>query len=106
MSARTRSKVNQLDQSVGVSTRSKLQWTYSFIIQTLLFPLNDILPLSNHEKYNDENPQLWVKQCKAYHDGLIQSKSIMGFNSLRHLHILDITEEGRETSWQCSKMLK
>ena len=71
VSARTRSKAIQLDQNIGVSTRSKLQRTYKLNVQTLLFPLHDVIPLSNHGKFNNEDLQLGVKECKTYHDGLM-----------------------------------
>ena len=105
VSARTRSKANQLDQHVGVSTRSKLQQTYNLSIQTLLCPLHGIIPLTNHERSNNENLELGVKECKVYHDDLMKSKYSMDFDRLHHLHRLDLAGEDRYTSWQCSKML-
>ena len=57
------------------------------------------------EKFNNEDLQLGVKECKAYHNGLMQSKSIMEFDRLRHLYILDMAEDDRDTSRQYSKVL-
>ena len=41
-----------------------------------------------------------------YHSVLMNSKSKIDFDCLRNLHILDMVEEGEDTSWKCSRMLE
>jgi hypothetical protein len=92
VSIRTRSKITCPDQSVGVTTRSKMQVTCNLGAQGLLFPLHDIVQLSKYNTNTRDDLQLGTNECKMYHDGLIMLKSQVDVDCLRNLHLLDKNE--------------
>jgi hypothetical protein len=42
----------------------------------------------------------------VYHDTLLESNSQSKFDCLRRLYTLDMTEDGKDRSWECTKELK
>ena len=54
VSTRTRSKSSQVDQNVGITTRSKVQGTCKFSVQGFVFPLHDLIPLNDQRVFDDK----------------------------------------------------
>jgi hypothetical protein len=106
VSSRTRSKANNPDKIIRVSTRSKLKFMYTLSAQSILFPFHDVIPLNSHERPKNENLQIGITECKIYRDALMNSKSRNDFDRLRNLHTLDMIDEDDDKSWQCSRMLE
>jgi hypothetical protein len=98
VSSRARSKANNSDQRIGISTKSKLKNIYTLSAQSVLFPLHDVFPLNSHERPKNENLQSCIMECKTYHDALMNSKSRNDFDRLRNLHTLDMIEEDDDKS--------
>jgi hypothetical protein len=49
---------------------------------------------------------LGVTECKIYHSALMGSKSQAEFDRLHQLHVLDMTEDDKDKSWECNKVIK
>ena len=75
ISTRTRSKSSQVDQNVGITTRSKVQGTCSLSVQGFVFPLHGLIHLSGQRRLDDKILQLGTLECKMYHRVLMNSKS-------------------------------
>ena len=54
LSTRTRSKSSQVDQNVGITTRSKVQVTCNLSVQGFVFPLHDLIPLNYQRVFDDK----------------------------------------------------
>jgi tRNA threonylcarbamoyladenosine modification (KEOPS) complex Pcc1 subunit len=57
-SARTIYKATHIDQSVGAKIRSKIQTTCNLSVQSLFFPLNDVVSLKSKGRFDDKNLEL------------------------------------------------
>jgi hypothetical protein len=44
-------------------------------------------------------------ECKVYHDVLLNTKSQVDFDRLLQLNMLDNTEEDKDMSWECYKVV-
>ena len=75
-------------------------------VQGFAFPLHVAILLNGQRRLDDKVLQLGTSECKIYHSILMHSKSKIDFDRMRHLHILDMAEENKDTSWECSKMLE
>ena len=93
VSTRTRSKSSQVDQNVGITTRSMLQGTCNLSVQGLVFPLHDVTPLNGLRRLDDKVLQLETSGCKMYHGVLMNSKTKIDFDRLCNLHMLDMSEK-------------
>jgi hypothetical protein len=49
--------------------------------------------------------QLGEVECKDYHYVLLNTKSQVDFDRLLQLHMLDNTEEDKDMSWECYKVV-
>ena len=108
VSTRTRSKkdFSHLDHGVAVRTRSKSQNKCNLSVQGSFFPIHDVVYFKVHEGFNDEKLQIGALECKVYQNVLMKSNSQIYFDCLCQIHYVDETEEDRENSWECSKVLK
>ena len=106
VASRTRSKTGHLDQNVGDRTRAKLQAICNSSGQGVFFPLYDIYAIKSQEISKIIDPQLGAAECQIYHSTLMRSKSQSELDRLHRLHILDMTEDDKDRSWECTKVLK
>jgi hypothetical protein len=44
-------------------------------------------------------------ECKVYHNVLLNTKFQVDFDRLLQIHMLDKTEEEKDTSWECHKVI-
>jgi hypothetical protein len=105
VSNRTRSKADHTDQYIGSRTRSKMHNINNVSVQNLFFPLHDAILFQGHGKYQAQDRQLGVAECKVYHSVLMNTKSQVDFDRLLQLHMLDKTEEDKNMSWECYKVI-
>jgi hypothetical protein len=105
VSNRTRSKVDYTDQHVGSRTRSKMHNVNNLNDQSLFFPLHDEILFQRHGKSQAQDLQLGILECKVYHNVLMNTKFQVDFDRLLQLHMLDQTEEVKDMSWECHKVL-
>ena len=103
VSTRTRSKADYTDQNVGSRTRTKMQSMCNSTVQNFLHPLHDAILFQGHGKFQNNDFQLGVLECKAYNNVLMDSKSQIDFDGLRQIHELDMAENDSDMSWKCSK---
>ena len=54
----------QVDQNVGITTRSKVQGTSNLSVQGFLFPLHDLIPLSGQRRLDDKVLQLGISELQ------------------------------------------
>jgi hypothetical protein len=99
VSNRTRSKADYTDQHVGSRTWSKMHSINNLSVQNFFFPLHDAIFLG-HGKFQAQDLQLRVLECKVYHNTLMNTKSQIGFDCLHQLHVLDKIEEDNNMSWK------
>jgi hypothetical protein len=107
VSNRTRSKTDYKDQNIGSRTRSKIHdiSVNNLSVQNLVFPLHDVTLFQGHGKSQAQDLQLGVVQCKMYYNVLLNSKSQVDFDCFLQLHMLDKTEEDKDMSWECHKVV-
>jgi beta-galactosidase beta subunit len=107
VSNRTRSKADYTDQHIGSRTRSKMHSVNinNLSVQNLFFPLHDATLFQGHGKSQEQDLQLGVAECKDYHSVLMNTKSQIDFDRLLQLHMLDNTEEDKDMSWECHKVV-
>jgi hypothetical protein len=67
-------------------------------VQNLFFPLHDAILFQGYGKFQAQDLQLGVVECKVYHYVLISTKSQVDFDRLLQLHMLDNTEEDNDMS--------
>jgi hypothetical protein len=103
VSNRTRSKADYTDQNVGSRTRSKIHNINNLSVENLFFPLHDAVLFQGHGKFQAQDLQLGVVECKAYHNILLNTKSQVDFDRLLQLNTLDQTEENKYMSWEFHK---
>jgi hypothetical protein len=98
VSNRTRSKADYTDQHIGSRTRSKMHNinVNNVSVQSIFFPLHDATLLQGHGKYQEQDLQLVLVECK---------KSQVDFDRLLQLHMVDQTEEDNDMSWECHKVV-
>jgi hypothetical protein len=60
----------------------------------------------NHANYKDIDLHLGIPECQIYHIALIGSKSQTELDRLYQLHLLDMSEDDEDKSWECTKVLK
>ena len=106
VSTRTRSKADYTNQNVGSRTRTKMQSMCNSTVQNFLHPLHDAILFQGHGKFQNNDFQLGVLECKAYNNVLMDSKSQIDFDGLRQIHELDMAENDSDMSWECSKVLE
>jgi hypothetical protein len=85
IASRTRSKMH----NINVSNLS---------VPNLLFPLHDAILFQRHGKFQAQDWQLGVVECKVYHKVLMNNKSQIDCDHLLQLHMLDNTEEDKDMS--------
>jgi hypothetical protein len=70
VSTRTRSKADYTDQHIGSRTRSKMHNinVNNLIVQNLFFPLHDATLFQVYGKFQAQDLQLGVVECKVYHN--------------------------------------
>jgi hypothetical protein len=105
VSDRTRSKVDHTDQNIDSRTRSKMHNVNNLSVKNLFFPLLDAILFQGHGKYQAQDLQLGVVECNVYHNVLMNTKCQIDFDCLLHLHMLDNTEEDKDMSWECCKVV-
>jgi hypothetical protein len=109
VSNRTRSKADYTDQHIGSRTLSKMQSVNvnNFSVQNVFFPLHDAILFQGHGKSQAQDLQLGLSECKVYHNVLIimNTKSQVDYDHLLQLHMLDKTEEDKDMSWECHKVV-
>jgi hypothetical protein len=107
VSNRTRSKADYTDQHIGSRTHSKMHNmnVNNLSVQNLCFPLYDAILFQGHGKSQAKDLQLGVVECKVYHSVLMNTKSQIDFDRLLQLHMLDKTEEDKDMSWECHKVV-
>jgi hypothetical protein len=105
VSNRTRSKADYTDQNVGSRTRSKIHNINNLSVENLFFPLHDAVLFQGHGKFQAQDLQLGVVECKAYHNILLNTKSQVDFDRLLQLHKLDNTEEDKYITWKCHEVV-
>jgi hypothetical protein len=49
--------------------------------------------------------QLGVLGCKVYHIALLNTKSLVNFDGLRQLYMLDKTQDDKNKSWERCKVV-
>jgi hypothetical protein len=106
VASRTRSKTGHLDKSVGDRTRSKLQVICSSSGHGVFSPLYDIFMLQGQENLKSIDLHLGSTDCKIYHSAFMRSKSQTELDRLHQLHVLDMTEDDKDKSWECTKLIK
>jgi hypothetical protein len=74
-------------------------------VQNLFFPLHDAFLFQGHGKSQAQDLQLGVLECKVYHNVLMNTKSHIDFDCLLQLNMLDKTEEDKDMSWECHKVV-
>jgi hypothetical protein len=107
VSNRIRSKVDYTDQNIGSRTQSKMHNinVNNLSIQNVLFTLHDAILFQGHGKYQAQDLQVGVVECKIYHSVLLNTKSQVDFDCLIQLHMLDTIEEDNDMSWECCKVV-
>jgi hypothetical protein len=105
VSNRTRSKADYTDQNIGSRTRSKMQNINNLNVKKNFFPLHDAILFQGHGKSQAQDLKSSVVECKAYHNVLLNTKYQVDFDRLLQLHLLDNTEEDKDMSWECCKIV-
>jgi hypothetical protein len=67
-------------------------------VQNLFFPLHDAILLQGHGKFQAQDFQLGLLECKVYHDVLLNTKSQADFDCLLQLYLVDNNEEDKDMS--------
>jgi hypothetical protein len=100
VSNRTRSKIDYTDQHIGSRSWSKMYNVNvsNLSVQNLFFPLHDEILFQGHGKFQAQDLQLGVVECKVYHNVLMNTKSQVDFDRLMQLYMLDNTEEDNDMS--------
>jgi hypothetical protein len=82
VSNKTRSKADYTDQHIGSRTQSKMHNVNVSNLrdQNLFFPLHDAILFQGHGKYQAQDMQLGVVECKVYHNVLLNTKSQVDFD--------------------------
>jgi hypothetical protein len=65
-------------------------------VQNLFFPLHDAIKFQGHGKSQAQDLQLEVLDSKLYHNVFMNTKSLVDFDCLIQLHMLDKTEEDKD----------
>jgi hypothetical protein len=86
VSNRTRSKAGNMDQNIGVRTRSKVQFIHNSDFQGNVFPLYDAVKFEDKRKEQKVNLQLGSTECKTYQSILMEPKLQCQLDHLRQLH--------------------
>jgi hypothetical protein len=88
------------DQHIGSGTLSKMHNVNvnNLRFKSLFFPLHDAILFQGLRKYQAQNLQSGVFECKVYHSVLLNTKSQVGFDCLFQLHMLDETEKNNDMS--------
>jgi hypothetical protein len=98
VSNRTRSKTDYADLHIGSTTRSKMHSVNNLSFQNLFFPLHDAILFQAHGKYQEQDFQLGVVECKVYHNVLWNTQYQVNFDCLLQLHIIDNTKKEKDMS--------
>jgi hypothetical protein len=108
LSNTTKCKADYTDQHIGSRTRSNMHNINANVVsvQNLFFPLLDAILFQGHGKSQEQDLQSGVAECKVYHNILMNTKSQVDFNRLLQLHMLYITEEYNDMSWECYKVVE
>jgi hypothetical protein len=104
---RTRSKTDYTDQHIVSRNRSKMHNvnTNNLRVQNLFFPLHDEILFQGHGKSQEQYLKLGVSECKVYHNVLLNTKFQVDFDRLLQLHIINKTEEDKDVSYECYKVV-
>jgi hypothetical protein len=88
------------DQHVGIRTLSKMHKVnvHKLIVQNLFFPLHDAILFQGYGKFQAQDLQLAVLECKVHHNALMNIQSQIDFDRLHLLHMLDKTETDKDIS--------
>jgi hypothetical protein len=78
----------------------------NLIVKILFFPLHDDILFQGHVKSHAQDLQLGVLEYKVYHNILLHTKSLVDFDSLLQLHMLDNTEEDNDMSCEYCKVVE
>jgi hypothetical protein len=107
VSNRTRSKADYTDQHIGSRTWSKMHNinVNNLSVQNLFFPLHDVIMIQGHGKSQSNDLQLGVLECKVHHNVLMNARSQVDFDRFLQPHMLDNTEEDKDMSWECHKIV-
>ena len=65
-----------------------------------------VFMLKGQENLKNIDLHLGSTECKIYQSVLMGSKSQAEFDRLRQLHVLDMTEDDKDKSWECTKVIK
>ena len=68
--------------------------------------MHDTIAFKSQENIKNIEPQLGFSECRVYHNALLESYSQSKLDRLRQLHTLDMTEDDKNRSWECTKILK
>jgi hypothetical protein len=74
-------------------------------VQNPFFPLYDAILFQQHGKYQTQDLQLGIVECKVYHNVSMNTESQVDFDSFMQLNMLDNTEEYNDMSWECCKVV-
>jgi hypothetical protein len=74
-------------------------------VQNLFFPLHDTILFQGHGKSQAQDLQLGVVECKIYNSVLLNTMSQVDCDRLLQLRMLDNTEEDKDISWECCKVV-
>jgi hypothetical protein len=99
VSNRTRSKADYTDHHISSRNRSKMHNTNNLSVQNLFFPLHDVILFQGHGKFQAQDLQLGVVECKVYHNDLMNTKSQINFDCWLQLNMLENTEWFKDMSW-------
>jgi hypothetical protein len=99
VSNRTRSKADYTDQHIGSRTQYKIHSVDNLGVKNHFFSLHDAILFQGHGKFQAQDLQLGVLECKVYHNVFFNTKSQVDFDRLLQLHMLDNTEEDKDVYW-------
>jgi hypothetical protein len=69
-------------------------------VQNIVFPLHGEILFQGHGKFQAQDLQFGVVECKIYHNVLLNTKSQVDFDRFLQLHMSDKTEEDNDMSWE------
>jgi hypothetical protein len=93
VSNRSRAEADNIDQHIGIRTRSKMGKVNNSTVQNLFSPLHDEILFQGNVKFQAQDLQLGVLECKIYHNFFMNTKVQINFDRLLQLPISDKNEE-------------
>jgi hypothetical protein len=88
---------------IGLDPNYKL-----YLIQIIrnFSPLYDAITFKGQMSFKNIDLKLVHIEFRVYHSTLLVSNSQSEFDLLRQLHTLNMTEDAKDRSWGCNKVLK